>query len=161
MDWFRRTREEIRADVEPDPDDSPEALLGTVFDVNALVNSNAGKLPGEAVVIARRVTDTLREVISGADPERGLDVYAVVSIKSMLDDYLPTTLHAYLALDPAVVDRPRPSGTVPSASLIEQLQTLWSSAQDLLAASQAHDADALLSQGSFLRTKFTRSDLDL
>lgn len=165
MDWFRRTRDEAQAEVEPDPTDSPEALLAKVFDVNSLINSNAGRLPAEAVVVARRVTDTLREVIEGADTERGaagaLDIYAVVSIKGMLDDYLPTTLRAYLALDPAIVDTPRPSGRTPSASLIEQLDTLWSSAADLLEASHAHDADALLSQGSFLRTKFTRSDLDL
>jgi hypothetical protein len=32
---------------------------------------------------------------------------------------------------------------------------------DLLDAARAHDADALLSQGSFLRTKFSGSDLDL
>ena len=38
---------------------------------------------------------------------------------------------------------------------------LWSSAMDLLDATRAHDADALLSQGSFLRTKFSGSDLDL
>lgn len=161
MEWFRRVREDAQAEVEPDPTDSPDALLRKLFEVTALINGNAGKLPGEAVVVARRVTDTLREVIDGADAERGLDIYAVVSIKGILDDYLPTTLHAYLALDPAIVDTPRPSGRTPSASLLEQLETLWSSAADLLHASQAHDADALLSQGSFLRTKFTRSDLDL
>jgi hypothetical protein len=118
-------------------------------------------LPGEAVVVARRITDMLREVIDGADPERGLDIHAVVSIRGILEDYLPTTLRTYLALDPDIVDVPRPSGRTPSASLIEQLEGLWSSAADLLDASRAHDADALLAQGSFLRTKFTGSDLDL
>jgi hypothetical protein len=161
MTWFRRLREEAQAEVAPDRSDSPDALRTRLFEVIDLVNSNAGGLPGEAVVIARRITDILREVIDGADPQRGLDVYAVVSIKGILTDYLPTTLRAYLALDPDGVDTPRPSGNTPTQSLLEQLDVLWSSAADLLDAAEAHDADALASQGSFLRTKFTGSDLDL
>ena len=38
---------------------------------------------------------------------------------------------------------------------------LIASAMDLLDATRAQDADALLTQGSFLRTKFSGSDLDL
>jgi hypothetical protein len=106
------------------------------------------------------VLDVVREVIETSG-ERDLDIHAVVSIRGMLDDYLPTTLRAYLAIDPAVVDVVRPSGRTPSQSFIEQLDVLWSSAMDLLDAIRAHDADALLSQGSFLRTKFSGSDLDL
>ncbi|TAM93155.1 MAG: hypothetical protein EPN43_01145 [Jatrophihabitans sp.] len=163
MDWFRRGRDDRLPlpGAEPAPEDSPQSLLASIVAVNALINGNAGRLPVEAVVIVRRVTDTLREVVDGADPQRGPDVYAVVSIRAMLADYLPTTLRAYLALDPDTVEIARPSGRTPSASLIEQLETLDSSADDLLAASQAHDADALLSQGSFLQTKFSGSDLDL
>jgi hypothetical protein len=161
MTWFRRLREEAQSEAAPDPSDSPDALRARIFELIGFVNQNAGKLPGEAVVIARRITDTVREVVDGADPERGLDIYAVVSIRGILDDYLPTTLRTYLALDPAIVDVPRPSGRTPSASLLEQLDALWSSATDLHVAAQAHDADSLLSQGNFLRTKFTGSDLDL
>jgi hypothetical protein len=160
MTWFRR-HEAPKPAAESEPEDSPAALLRSVRQLVTFVNQNAGKLPGEAVVIARRITDTVREVVDGADPERGLDIYAVVSIRGILDDYLPTTLRTYLALDPAIVDVPRPSGRTPSASLLEQLDALWSSATDLHVAAQAHDADSLLSQGNFLRTKFTGSDLDL
>lgn len=161
MTWFRRLREEVREPDAPDPGDSPDALRAKIFDLNALINRSAGRLPGEAVVIARRITDAVREVIDGADPEHGLDIHAVVSIRGILDDYLPTTLQRYLALDPDIVTVPRPSGRTPAQSLLEQLDSLWSSAMDMVVASQAHDADALMSQGSFLRTKFTRSDLDL
>jgi hypothetical protein len=161
MTWFRRLREEAQDEVAPDASDSPDALRTKIFEQIGFINRGAGKLPGEAVVVARRITDTLREVIDGADPEHGLDVYAVVSIKGILGDYLPTTLRSYLALDPSVVNVPRPSGDTPSQSLLEQLDALWSSAADLLVAEKAHDADALLSQGNFLRTKFTRSDLDI
>jgi hypothetical protein len=161
MTWFRRLREGAQEEAAPDASDTPDALRATIFELIAFVNRSAGRLPAEAVVIARRITDTVREVVDGADSERGLDVYAIVAIRGILDDYLPTTLRTYLALDPGLVDVPRPSGRTPSESLLEQLDALWSSATDLLVATHAHDADALLSQGNFLRTKFTRSDLDL
>jgi hypothetical protein len=111
-------------------------------------------------VIARRALDAVREVIDTSS-ERELDVRAVVSIRGILEDYLPTTLRTYLAIDPAAVSTARPSGRTPAESFIEQLDVLWSSAMDLLDATRAQDADALLTQGSFLATKFSRSDLDL
>lgn len=162
MTWFRRTQDRAQEQLgtEDDPKDKPVALLASVFDLVHEVNANAGRLPVEGVVIARRVLDAVRELIDTSG-ERELDVHAVVSIRGILEDYLPTTLHAYLAIDPEVVGVPRPSGRTPSQSFIEQLEVLWSSAMDLLDATRAHDADALLSQGSFLRTKFSRSDLDL
>lgn len=160
--FFRRAQAQAHAQLDPrdDPKDRPEALLASMFDLVHLVNSNAGKLPAEAVVIARRVLDVIREVIAGA-AERDLDIHAVVSVRGLLEDYLPTTLRAYLAIEPDQVEVVRPSGRTPAQSLIEQLDVLWSSATDLLEATRAHDADALLSQGSFLATKFSGSDLDL
>jgi hypothetical protein len=160
--WFRRASEHAQNELGPqdDPKDKPEALLASMFTLTHEVNASAGKLPVEGVVVARRVLDVVREVIE-TSAERELDVHAVVSIRGMLEDYLPTTLRAYLAIDPSVVDQQRPSGRTPSQSFIEQLDVLWASAMDLLEAARAHDADALLSQGSFLRTKFSGSDLDL
>lgn len=162
MTWFRRAQERAQETLGPqdDPKDQPDALLGSVFERVREVNASAGKLPAEGVVLARRVLDAVREVIETSG-ERELDVHAVVSIRGMLEDYLPTTLRAYLALDPAVVNEVRPSGRTPAQSFIEQLDVLWSSAMDLLDAIRAQDADALLTQGSFLRTKFSGSDLDL
>jgi hypothetical protein len=156
--WLRRTHEAVAPDG-PDPADAPDALLRTLFDRNAEINKNAGRLPIEAIVIGKRVLDAVREVVD-TSADRELDVRAVVSLRGILEDYLPTTLHAYLALDPATVDTARPSGKSASQSVIEQLETLWESADDLLVATRAHDADALTTQGSFLRTKFSRSDLD-
>lgn len=162
MTWFRRAQDRAQESLGDgeDPEDKPEALQARMWDLVREVNRNAGRLPAEAVVVARRVLDAVRAVIDTA-VERPLDVHAVVSVRGILGDYLPTTLKAYLALDPDVVDVPRPSGRTPVASLVEQLDTLWASATDLLDAIRAQDADAMLTQGSFLRTKFSRSDLDL
>ena len=161
MTWFRRARDTAQQQTsQDDPKDKPEALLESMFELVREINVNAGKLPAEGVVCARRVLDAVREVIE-TSADRDLDIRAIISIRGILEDYLPTTLRAYLAIDPDVVDVPRPSGRTPAQSFIEQLDVLWSSAMDLLDATKAHDADALLSQGSFLRTKFSGSDLDL
>ena len=160
MTWFRRAQEHVAPPPETDPEDTPEGLLKLVFERTAEINQNAGHLPVEAVVVARRVLDAVREVIDTSS-DRELDVRAVVSLRGILSDYLPTTLHTYLALDPASVETARPSGRTPSQQVIEQFETLIESATDLLDATRAHDADALQTQGSFLRTKFSRSDLDL
>ncbi len=143
-----------------DTEDQPDALRRRLWEQVQFVNRSAGKLPVEAVVVAREITDTIREVIETGD-DRDLDVYAIVSINGIVGDYLPTTLRAYLNLDPALTERPGPSGRTPRAALRDQLDALAGAADDLLNAAQSHDVDALFTQGNFLRTKFTRSDLDL
>jgi hypothetical protein len=145
---------------EPDEGDSPLALRRNMDDVISYLNRNAGQLPGVAVVNTRRITDTLRETIDTSEV-RPLDVYAVLAVKGTLNDYLPTTLRSYLAVDTALIDTPRGSGRTPGQSLLEQLDALQRSASATLVATRNQDADALMTQGSFLRTKFSGSDLDL
>ena len=159
MTWFRRNQEPP-APPPTDPTETPEGLLKLVFERTSEINEQAGHLPVAAVVVGRRVLDAVREVVE-TSAERELDVQAVVSLRSILTDYLPTTVRAYVALDPAIVDVARPSGRTPAESVVEQLETLWESVADLLEATRAQDVDALTTQGSFLRTKFSRSDLDL
>jgi hypothetical protein len=99
MTWFRRGDRNGKADPAPadpapldgtDPDDSPEKLLARQWELVRFINHNAGKLPVEAVVIARGITDTIRWVIdTGA--ERDLDVYAIVSINGIVNS--PWTRH--------------------------------------------------------------------
>jgi hypothetical protein len=157
--WFRRPHE-TGPSPEPEPADSPASLMHSLDELISFVNQNAGRLPVESVVAARRVTDAVRDVIDTAD-NGTLDVYAAISVKGIVNDYLPTTLRTYLALDADTVEQPRPSGRTPNESLLEQLNSLFSGAADVRAAARSRDADALLSQGSFLHTKFTGSDLDL
>jgi predicted oxidoreductase len=161
MTWFRRAHDEHPAPPPADeaPQDSPEALVRKQWELVQFINRSAGKLPVDAVVVSRGITDTVHEVIDAADGD--LDVYAVVAINGIIGDYLPTTLHTFLNLDPHLVEQVGPSGRTPRAALREQLDSLSSAADDLLQATQAHDVDALFTQGNFLRTKFSRSDLDL
>jgi hypothetical protein len=160
MALFRRREAQPAPPAETEPDDSPDALRRALTQLVAFINQNAGKLPGESVVAARQVTDTVRDVIDTSN-DGELDVYAIISVKGIVNDYLPTTLRTYLALDPQVVDVRRPTGRTPKESLLDQIISLWAGAADVLTAAQAKDADALVSQGNFLQTKFTGSDLDL
>ena len=158
--WFRRGHDDAPPPAPaPDPD-APEALLRRLWEQVQFVNRSSGALPNDAIVLARRITDTLREVIDTA-ADRALDAHAVAQINGIVGDYLPTTLRTFLALDPAVIDKPLASGRTPRAELAEQLDALLTAATDLLAATRDNDINALLSQGSFLSTKFSRSDLDL
>src|SRR4051812_20094569 len=104
--WFRRL---LQPPPPPTPEtvqaDGPAELHGMLWQLVRFVNSNAGRLPGEAVVNARRVTDTLREVID-TSRIRPLDVHTVISVKATLTDYLPTSLRTYLALDPTILHAP-------------------------------------------------------
>jgi predicted oxidoreductase len=143
-----------------DAEDSPEQLSQRLWSLVQFINHSAGQLPVDAVVLAREITDTVREVIA-TSADRDLDVYAVVQINGIVGDYLPTTLRAYLALDPAITEREGPSGRTPRTALREQLESLADAADEMLQATHAHDVDALFTQGNFLRTKYTRSDLDL
>jgi len=177
MIWNRRAREDVREVPPPTPApgrgpaapagnvlgddaDSPAALRRAVDQLDRFVNRNAGRLPSAAVVNARAVTDTLRQVID-TSATRPLDVYAVIAIRGIVDDYLPTTLSGYLAVAPDLRDVARSSGFSPTRSLIMQLDALQSSASATLVAAREQDADALMSQGTFLRVKFSGSDLDL
>lgn len=157
--WFRRHEDTPPAPPPPDPD-APDALLRRLWELIQFVNRSAGHLPTDAVVQSRRITDTLREVID-TSADRELDAHAVAQLNGIVGDYLPTTLRTYLALDPSVTDTLLPTGRTPKAALREQLSALLDAATDLLQATRENDVNALLAQGSFLRTKFTRSDLDL
>jgi len=140
--------------------DSPSALAAEVFRVNRFINASAGQLPGEGVVASRRITDAIGTVLH-TTRDRDLDIHARVSLNGILRDYLPTTLRTFLALDPATRNTPRAGGKTPTAALEEQLDFLLGSATDVLTAVRNDDANALVAQGSFLRTKFARSELDL
>ena len=162
MSWLRRLGV---GDDEPRPaaaqdDDSPEALRAALADLVRFVNRSSGQLPAGAVVRVRRLTDTLGEVIETSSV-RPLDVYAAITVRSTVSDYLPTTVRRFLAVPEGERERVHGTGLSPVASLLEQVEALQTSVGQGLTAARAQDTDALMTQGAFLRTKFSGSDLDL
>lgn len=164
MAFFRRSKDEEPkpAPVDPGPpaEERPEVLGQETWKLIRTINAAAGRLPGSAVVEARGITDTLREII-GTSTVRPLDVYTLVALRGIVYDYLPTTLNTFLSLDPSLVGVPRPNGQTPLQSLDDQLTSLQDAADRVLEATRAQDVDAVMTQGNFLSTKFDRSDLDL
>lgn len=124
------------------------------------VNAHAGRLPTQAVVTARYVSDLLSATIATAET-RPLDVYAVISVKAIASDYLRTSIATYLAAAQTMSGASAGVDDPNAALLDEQLGLLWDSAAEVFAAAKSRDVDALRTQGNFLRTKFSRSDLQL
>jgi hypothetical protein len=158
--WVRKGHEAGPAPVATDEGDSPESLRRRIGQAVVFINRSSGQLPGEAVVAARRLTDMLGDIVDTSSI-RPLDVYVVINVRKTLEDYLPTSLRAYLALTPAARTTPGRAGATPAQGLVEQIEALLTSASSALAATRSQDMDAMQAQGAFLRTKFSGSDLDL
>ncbi|UDY23240.1 hypothetical protein [Nocardioides sp. Kera G14] len=149
--WFRHRANTESVATEPDPD-SPEALEAAHAELVRMINRNAGRLPVAAVVAARRVTDLVDDILESLADDQDPDIQAIVSVRGIVRDYLPTTLNRYLALQPDPEH---------AEQVTEQLDALALAADEVLTATRSRDADDLLTQGNFLRTKFSGSDLDL
>ncbi|NNG38346.1 hypothetical protein HJ588_03530 [Flexivirga sp. ID2601S] len=137
--------------------DSVEALLAKVRSLVLEINSSAADLPTIGVVLARAVTDTIREVLTGGDASR-LDIGVRVAINGTLTDYLPGSIRAYVG----AVRAAGPQGEAAATdALVEQLTTLRRSVEELAAAGRQRDLSALQVHGRFLQDKFGGSELDL
>jgi hypothetical protein len=158
--WFRRAQNTLTQQTGPDPD-SPAGLAATLDQLIDRINRSSGRLPVAAVVAALDVTDIVDQLLDSTLDDPVPDIEVILAVRGVVRDYLPTTLDRFLALDPSTRDRPMPGGQTPSEQLASQLVQLAGAAADVLEATRARDADALVSQGNFLRTKFSRSDLDL
>lgn len=162
MIWFRRERDPapptaVGGSVQ---ENDASALRAGLSTFNRLVNVNSGRIPGRSVVTALRVCDVLRETIETAE-HQPLDIHTAVSVERMLTDYLPTTLRTFLAVDETRSRVVHTSGRTPVEALQEQLESLLDAAVSVRGAARERDADAMFTQGNFLRTKFSGSDLDL
>jgi hypothetical protein len=81
--------------------------------------------------------------------------YDLHVVKQTVTDYLPEMLNAYLALPPAFarMHKMRNSKTAQEV-LIEQLSILDEQINQIVISVNSKDADALIAQGEFLKSKF-------
>ncbi len=157
MAWFQRERDPAAAPADLDPGDDRGVLLADLATLRRYLNQCAGKLPTMSLVTAHQIGDLLRAVID-TDCDRPLDTHTIVRVRGFLTDYVLTTVRSFMAVDERVG---AVSGRTTAEILQEQLQSLVDEAAALLTSARSYDSDALLTQGTFLRTKFSRSDLDL
>jgi hypothetical protein len=158
--WFRRQPDPLADGRSPEPAAADElgALLTALIDLDRYILRNSEGLPTAAVARARWIVDTLRDVLD-LSAGRPLDISAGLTVRGIAADYLPTTLRSYVALNHEA--HGVSPGANPQELLLEQLDTLQEAAVGTLRAMRAQDVDAMKTQGSFLRSKFSRSDLDL
>lgn len=160
MRWRRNRGDAPPAQNAPPDEDDLVVIQRLLVSADRYVNRHAGHLPGAAVVSARWLTDTFRD-ITASSATRPLDIHAVLLVRGTLEDYLPTTLQTYLAIADDARKGAVAAGRDPEKLLLEQIEMLRHTASNVLAAVRNQDIDALLTQHSFLRTKFSGSDLDL
>lgn len=159
--WFRRVPDAATPRPTGPAPDSPTGLAVALDRLVDKINRSGGRLPVAALVVALDVTDIVDQLLESTRDDEVPDIEVILAVRGIVGDYLPTTLDRYLALDSVTADHMAANGTSPRDQVVEQLQALASAAGDVLAATRRRDADDLVTQGNFLRTKFTRSDLDL
>jgi hypothetical protein len=128
----------------------------------AALNGGKGKAGNDAQSRVSNTLVDLRATVTEPDPNRA-DLQRVRKLANMWTTMgkLSEFNELASALDTGQLDVVRPSGRTPVASLQEQLESLLGAASSVLLAAQAQDADAMFTQGNFLGTTFSRSDLDL
>jgi len=143
----------VRADAAPD---SVDALHGHVAALVAQVDAEAGTLPTEAVVVARRITDLAEEALRRAETApTGMNIHGRVALHAVLTDYVPTSLRRHAAArGVAGADHERLE-----AALVEQLGTILAAVRESVDALRDDDLRAVEAQGIFLRARFTGADL--
>lgn len=147
----------------PEPDEL-EAVRARLARLVARVNTAADRLPEGVVPEARAICDVVRELLDHEESTSHTSVAAAqrFSLAATVDDYLPSSLDAYLALPAAFVAQHRSAaGRTAGEELLAQLILLHDAVRELANAVYSGDARRLSDQGRFLDTKFAGSDLDL
>jgi hypothetical protein len=127
--------------------------------VQKLVDSVAGGLPKDALDRLRSIQATLSELLPRLPElrDRGIisarDSFTVVE---SIRRYLPDTLAAYLRLPKFYAQmQTLADGRTASQTLLDQLSVLDTSLKDVAASAFAGDAETLITNGEFLRNKFS------
>lgn len=146
---------------DPRPAVAPAPLLTVTgdpaADLLALPDQLQGRLPADVVTEVRAICTALLDTM----PRVGESFEQSEIVRRTATDYLPSTLNVYLALPRSWAEsEPVDGDSTALEELREQLRTLRTGADRMLAAALEADADRLLANGYFLRQRFDRSDLD-
>jgi hypothetical protein len=116
-----------------------------------------GRLPPDSQTRVARIRTEIIELLPHAAefPPGSQDLYV---LRRMAEDYLPTTIEAYLAL-PATYATGRvvQDGKTPLQVMNEQLELLDAQMGEIAEAIHKRDSDRLLANGIFLEERFGRT----
>ncbi|MEA2368760.1 MAG: hypothetical protein QOH38_1478 [Thermoleophilaceae bacterium] len=152
----------------PPPPDEPaapaipfgERMAGELEQLRWTARRAGGTLPVAALPRLGEIEDVLVPLIEYLI-EHPPSVDEEIAVEAMVTDYLPTTLRAYIGMNRQIAETKRADGRTAGDDLLDQLATLKDAVHELSQSVYAHDAEQLATQGRFLTTKFSRSDLAL
>jgi hypothetical protein len=156
-DWWTkiigRAGDESSPETEPVPAVPTEAdILAALDRVEAMVSG--GVVPAAVQSRVRRVARTVRETMPRLR-NLGLGSPQAYSVMATATDYLPEAVGGYLRLPRQWADsRPVENGKSSLLLLIDQLDLLGSTMDEIFDAVVRVDADALIAHGRFLQEKF-------
>jgi hypothetical protein len=152
----------------PPPPDEPaapaipfgERMAGELEQLRWTARRAGGTLPVAALPRLGEIEDVLVPLIEYLI-EHPPSVDEEIAVEAMVTDYLPTTLRAYIGMNRQIAETKRADGRTAGDDLLDQLATLSDAVHELSRSVYAHDAEQLATQGRFLTTKFSGSDLAL
>jgi hypothetical protein len=133
-----------------------EELLASVERIEADIATAArqNRVPDLVTSRVRRICATARETIPRLD-QLGGDQRDVHSVMATVTSYLPEALGAYLRLPRSFADRrPVDRGKTSLMVLVDQLDLLAVTMDNIFEAACRADAEALVAHGRFLEEKF-------
>jgi hypothetical protein len=151
----RRTPEpEPRLELPPVPTSAD--LLASVAAIEGEIGAAvaADRVPGLVAERVRRICATARDTIPRLN-QLGGSSRDVHSVMATVTSYLPEALGAYLRLPRSFADRrPVDKGKTSLMVLVDQLDLLAATMDDIFEAACRSDAEALVAHGRFLAEKF-------
>jgi len=154
-DWFAR----LGGRREPVVETAPRPRTPTAQDISLALDGVEQLVAGGAVPPlvqsrVRRVVGTVRDTVPRL-PNLGPGSAQAYSVVATATDYLPQALSNYTRLPRAWADsRPIEGGKTSLMLLVDQLDLLASTMDQILDAVVRVDADALIAHGRFLQQKF-------
>jgi len=120
-----------------------------------------GRVPPMVEARVARIVATVRETIPRLD-QLGAGSRDAYSVMATATSYLPEALGGYLRLPRSYADRrPVDGGRTSLMVLVDQLDLLAATMDDIFDAVCRSDAQALVAHGKFLAEKFGRGSLDI
>ncbi len=127
--------------------------------VRKLVDKVAPGLPKDSLDCLRSIQHTLFELLPRLEQMRDRGILSAKDSFTVIETvrrYLPDTLAAYLRLPKLYAQmQPLADGRTASKTLLDQLQMLDTSLQDIAKNAFAGDAELLITNGQFLQNKFS------
>jgi hypothetical protein len=136
-----------------------EELLASIDRIEAEIAAaaRADRVPDLVASRVRRICATTRETIPRLD-QLGGGTRDAHSLMATVTSYLPEALSTYLRLPRSYADRrPIDRGKTALMVLVDQLDLLAATMDDIFEAAFRADAEALVAHGRFLEEKFGHS----